>query len=135
MRIYTDAAPVIYLVERRPLYAEYLDARLSIPGNVLVASELTRMECLVLPIREGNYGVIHEFDDYFAIRVDEMVPLTRDVIDAATLIRARYGFGTPDAIHLAAALVSGCDVFLTNDNRLARFSEMSVEVVESGMSR
>ena len=67
--------------------------------------------------------------------MDEIVPLTRDVIDAATLIRARYGFATPDAIHLGAAMASGCDVFLTNDNRLARFGEMSVEVVESGMSR
>ena len=133
MRIYTDAAPVIYLVERSPLYAEYLDARLSIPGDDLVASELTRMECLVLPIREGNHGVIHEFEDYFAIRVDEMVPLTRDVIDVATLIRARYGFATPDAIHLGAAMASGCDVFLTNDNRLARFGEMSVEVIEGNL--
>ena len=62
--------------------------------------------------------------------MDEIVPLTRDVIDAATLIRARYGFATPDAIHLGAAVASGCDVFLTNDNRLARFGEMSVEVVE-----
>ena len=133
MRIYTDAAPVIYLVERSPLYAEYLDARLSIPGDVLVASELTRMECLVLPIREGNHGVIHEFDDYFAIRVDEMVPLTRDVIDSATLIRAQYGFRTPDAIHLGAAMVSECDVFLTNDNLLSRFLDISVEVVEDNL--
>ncbi len=129
MRIYTDAAPVIYLVERRPLYAEYLDARLSIPGAILVASELTRLECLVLPIRESNLGVIQEFDDYFAIRVDEMVPLTREVMDMATLIRAQYGFATPDAIHLGAAMASGCHVFLTNDNRLSRFGEVSVEVV------
>ena len=133
MRIYLDSAPVIYVVERHAPYDEYLDARLSILGDVLVASELTRLECRILPVREDNRRVLRDFDDYFANRVLEMVPLTRDVIDAATLIRARYGFATPDAIHLGAAVASGCDVFLTNDNRLARFGEMSVEVVEGNM--
>ena len=133
MRIYLDSAPVIYVVERHAPYDEYLDARLSILGDVLVASELTRLECRILPVREDNRRVLRDFDDYFANRVLEMVPLTRDVIDAATLIRARYGFATPDAIHLGAAVASGCDVFLTNDNRLARFGEMSVEVVEGNL--
>ena len=135
MHIYLDSAPVIYVVERRSQYAEYLDARLSNPDDTLVASGLTRLESRVKPIREGNWAVLQEFDAFFENTVDEIVPLTGDVIDAATLIRARYGFGTPDAIHLGAAVASGCDVFLTNDNRLARFGEMSVEVVESGMSR
>ena len=133
MRIYLDSAPVIYVVERHAPYDEYLDARLSILGDILVASELTRLECRILPVREDNRRVLRDFDDYFANRVLEMVPLTRDVIDAATLIRARYGFATPDAIHLGAAMASGCDVFLTNDNRLARFGEMSVEVVEGNL--
>jgi predicted nucleic acid-binding protein len=43
---------------------------------------------------------------------------------------AEYILKTPDAIHLAAALVSGCDVFLTNDLRLNRVDvELSVEVL------
>ena len=133
MRIYLDSSPVIYVVERHPPYDEYLDARLSILGDVLVASELTRLECRILPIREDNRRVLRDFDDYFATRVLEMVPLTREVMDRATLIRARYGFATPDAIHLGAAMASGCDVFLTNDNRLARFGEMNVEVIEGSL--
>ena len=133
MRIYLDAAPVIYWVERRPIFAEHLDERLSAPGDFLVASELTRMECLVLPVREGDYGIIEEYDDFFAMRVVEMVPLTREVVERATQIRARYRFATPDAIHFGAALASGCDVFLTNDNRLSRFLEMTVEVVEDNL--
>ena len=129
MRIYLDSAPVIYVVERHAPYDEYLDARLSITSDVLIASELTRLECRILPIREDNHRVLQDFDDYFATRVLEMVPLTREVMDMATLIRAQYGFATPDAIHLGAAMASGCHVFLTNDNRLSRFSEVSVEVV------
>ena len=133
MRIYLDSAPVIYVVERHTPYAEYLDMRLSILGDTLVASELTRLECLILPLREGNRRVLQDFDDYFATRVLEMVPLSREVMDIATLIRARYGFTTPDAIHLGAAIVAECDLFLTNDNRLARFNEIIVEVVEESL--
>jgi predicted nucleic acid-binding protein len=36
----------------------------------------------------------------------------------------------PDAIHLAAAVVSGCDVFLTNDYRLNRFPDIAMDVIQ-----
>jgi predicted nucleic acid-binding protein len=62
--------------------------------------------------------------------VAEIIPLTREVIERATEIRARYGFKPPDAIHLAAAVVSGCDVFFTNDHRLDRFSDITIEIVQ-----
>jgi predicted nucleic acid-binding protein len=62
--------------------------------------------------------------------VAEVVSLSREVIDCATKIRAHYGFKTPDAIHLAAAVVSGCDAFLTNDHRLDRFIDIAIEVVQ-----
>ena len=124
-----DSAPAIYAVERHAPYFDYMEARLSVPDDTLVVSPLTMLECRVKPVREDDRNRLRQFDLFFERTVDEIVPLTRDVIDSATLIRAQYGFATPDAIHLGAAMVSGCDVFLTNDNRLTRFSEMSVEVV------
>lgn len=129
MRIYLDSAPVIYVVEEHAPYYEYVEARLSNPEDVLVASELTRLECRVKPVRESGYALISQFDAFFGQTVDEIAPLTREVMDRATSIRARHGFQTPDAIHLGAALTSNCDTFLTNDNRLSRFSEMSVEII------
>jgi predicted nucleic acid-binding protein len=50
-------------------------------------------------------------------------------MDRATAIRAQYGFKTPDAIPLAAAVISGCDVFLTNDHRLDRCPDITIEIV------
>ncbi len=38
-------------------------------------------------------------------------------------------FSLPDAIHLAAAVESGCEMFLTNDNRLDGFSDLTVEIL------
>jgi predicted nucleic acid-binding protein len=130
MRLYLDTAPVIYTVEQVPLYAPVVDARLSASGTVLVASDLTRMECRAKPIRDDNPNLLKDYDDYFERAVAEVVALSREVIDHATEIRAKYGFKTPDAIHLAAAVVSRCDVFLTNDHRLDRFSGIAIEVVQ-----
>ena len=129
MRVYLDAAPVIYAVEQVPLYAAAVDARLSTAEVVQVVSDLTRMECRVKPLRDGNSDLLKDYDDYFEGAVTEIVALSREVIDGATAIRAQYGLKTPDAIHLAAAVVSGCDVFLTNDHRLDRFPDIAVEVI------
>ncbi len=129
MRIYLDSAVVIYTVEQVPPFAALVDSRLSERNVVTVASDLTRLECRVKPLRDENVAVLRDFADYFEGAVEIMVSLSREVIDLATGIRARYGFKTPDAIHLAAAVWSQCEVFLTNDHRLDRFGELAVEVL------
>jgi predicted nucleic acid-binding protein len=88
------------------------------------------MECRVKPLRDGNADLLKDYDQFFQNAVAEIIPLTREVIDRATEIRAPYGFKTPDAIHLTAAVVSGCDAFFTNDHRLDRFSDIALEVVQ-----
>ena len=130
MRVYLDTVPVIHLVEEVPNYAELVDRRVSVADVIQVASDLARLECRVRPLREGNVALLHDYDEYFAEVVEEIVVLSRAVIDRATDIRARYGFRTPDAIHLAAAVVSGCAVFLTNDYRLHRFPDIAMDVIQ-----
>ncbi len=130
VRYYLDSAPVIYAVEQVPVYAAAVDARLSAPKVVSVASDLTRMECRVKPLRDGKLDLLKDFDDYFEGTVAEIVSLSREIIDRATEIRAKYGFKTPDAIHLAAALTSACEVFLTNDNRLDRFADITIDIIQ-----
>jgi predicted nucleic acid-binding protein len=129
MRICLDSAPIIYLVENVSPYVAAAEARLIVPGTVQVCSELARLECRVKPIRDGEYALLEAFDRYFAEVVAEIVPLARAVIDQATLLRAHYGFGAPDAIHIAAAITSKCDLFLTNDRHLCRCQEIAVEAI------
>ena len=130
MRLYLDTAPVIYAVEQVEPFFPIVDARLSTAGVVRVASDLTRLECRVKPLREGKAELLKDYDDFFAYTVVEIVALSREVIDRATEIRARYGFKTPDAVHLAAAVAASCQVFLTNDHRLDRFLDIAIEVVQ-----
>ena len=130
MRIYLDSATVIYTVEQVSPFAAVVDSRLSDREIVTVTSDLTRLECRVKPLRDENAAVLRDFDDYFEGAVESVVPLSREVVDLATGIRARYGFKAPDSLHLAAAVWSKCQVFLTNDHRLDRFREVAIEVLQ-----
>jgi predicted nucleic acid-binding protein len=58
-----------------------------------------------------------------------MVPITTAVFDRATRIRAAHKFRLGDSLHLAAAVESGCDRFLTNDSRLSACTDIPVEVL------
>jgi uncharacterized protein len=129
MRYYLDAAPIIYLIEQSQPFATAIRSKLAAPGMVPITSELARLECRVKPMRDGNQALLQDFDDYFANTIAEIFPLTRDVVDLATEIRARYNFKTPDSLHLAAAVISNCDVFMTNDQRLNPFMEITIETI------
>ncbi len=129
MRFYLDAAPVIYLVEQVSPYYLPLSRRLAQSGGVLVVSELTRLECRVKPLKFNDIDLLRDYDEFFNYSVVEVVPLSRAVMELATEIRARYGFRTPDSIHLAAARHALCEVFLTNDHQLVRYADIRVEIV------
>ena len=129
MRIYLDSAPIIYAVEQVMPYASMIETRLSAPDVICVTSDLARLECRVKPLQIKNIELLKDYDYYFEMAMAEIVVLSSQVIDHATNIRAKYGFKTPDSIHLACALVSKCDVFLTNDYRLERFAEIAIEII------
>jgi uncharacterized protein len=124
MRIYFDTVAVIYLVERVPPWHSLLVAKLAPHAHHAVISDLTRMECLVKPVRDANTALIAEYQQVFSS--SQIVPLTSQVFDRATHIRARHNFKTPDSIHLAAAVESGCDWYLSNDLGLRKFSDIPI---------
>ncbi|MEP7343464.1 MAG: PIN domain-containing protein [Acidobacteriota bacterium] len=110
-------------------FATAVSGKLAVQGIVPITSELARLECRVKPMRDGNLILLRDFDDYFANTIVDLVPLTRDAVDKATEIRAQFNFKTPDSLHLAAAVIANCDVFLTNDQRLSRFTGITIETL------
>ena len=125
MRLYLDAAPVIYLVQDMEPYASRVRAIVNANGTALVASDLTRLECCVKPMRDGDTQLLQDFDDFFQASI-MVYEIRRDVMLRATRLRADHGFKTPDAIHLAVALTTGCDEFLTNDRRLDKCRDIEI---------
>ena len=141
MLYYLDTVIVIYAVEGNPADQQrainHLDT-LEQAGHRFAISDLTITECLV-PLFGATGGQrLSDFFRFFHGPNLRTVGLTAAMHTRASAIRGglthpaippaqpkRYGLA--DALHLAAAIESGCDVFLTNDNQLASFLDITVE--------
>lgn len=130
MQVYLDTAPVIYLVENVAPWEAKVRAFLSEPGMSLCASVLTRMECRVVPLRADDQALLADYEFFFSSLPGGLVEMHGRIFERAAEIRASPGFKTPDALHLAAAIWNGFDVFLTNDRNLKRCPGIKVEVLE-----
>lgn len=123
-RVYVDAQIVIYAVERHPLYAPAILPLWQAVANgeaKVVTSELTLMEVLVGPIALDDPSLEVDFERLLLGPDVEMVPVGQGALRYAAGLRAvNPSLRTPDAIHLATAVESGCTAFLTNDRRLGR---------------
>jgi predicted nucleic acid-binding protein len=84
-----------------------------------VTSGLTLMEVLVVPYRSGNSALADRYESLLTTsRGLRFVEVDRRLLKAAAQLRATFKFRRPDAIQVAAALVSDCKSFLTNDRRI-----------------
>jgi predicted nucleic acid-binding protein len=50
----------------------------------------------------------------------DLYPVTRTVLISTASLRQEFKCALPDAIHIVTAISSGCRLFLTDDERLAR---------------
>jgi predicted nucleic acid-binding protein len=87
------------------------------------------MECRVKPLRSNDSSLLAIYDDFFDGTEISLLELTPDVLEKATAIRAHLNFKTPDAIHLASAIIARTKTFLTGDKALSRCTEIAVEVL------
>jgi uncharacterized protein len=132
MLIYCDSVILIYYYEGDPALKARAVRRITdllTVGDRIAVSQLSRLECRLKPLRTGNATSLALYDDFFADPSVQIVPIDQAVFDRATLIRASLNFKLADSLHLAAAVEAGCDLFLTNDTRLGRFSDIPVEIL------
>lgn len=55
-----------------------------------------------------------------------LIPFNVEIADRAAWLRVRYNLRTPDAIHIATAIASGANFYITNDRRLQSVKEISI---------
>ncbi len=129
-RVYFDANVFIYLMEGFPsLERELREIRDSILHNEthICTSELTLCEVLVPAFRANNTGLLALYRQFIETSgAFELIPTSRETYVRASLFRSLYGLKTPDAIHMASAIESGCTAFLTNDKPLKAPKEIKV---------
>lgn len=98
---------------------------------MLYGSELLLLEVLVKPIQRHDLLLETAFRQLLTeTRELSLLPITRAVLDSAGRLRAEYGARTPDAIHLATALLAGCSFVVTNDIAWRRVPEINVVVLD-----
>ena len=129
-RIYLDTNLYIYLFERvepyRQLMAE-LSTEIDRRGIAVIASELVFMELLPRPVREGRHELIaHYLQIVQRTPRITLVPVDRRVIMRSVHLRTDFGLRSMDALHVATALVHGCETFLTNDERVRAGQQIRV---------
>jgi predicted nucleic acid-binding protein len=132
MLIYLDTVLCIYAVEGASTFQARALARLislRSNGDQPAISDLTWLECRVKPIRLGDTIALADMEAFLKASDVVRVPLPQAVYDRACRIRAAHKINLADALHLAAAIESGCGLFLTNDHRLSHFSDIPIEVL------
>lgn len=131
--VYVDTNAVIYRVERiepyltasAPLW-DALDAGLV----SVVTSELTLLEVLVKPLRDGNTALTSLYRTVLLGTAGlTCFPITRLILESAAQLRAAHQLKTPDAIQAATALAHGSSMFVSNDTGFRRVPGLPVVVL------
>ena len=118
--VYVDAAPFIYFMEKNPAYERPLDAfflSMSRGEIQVITSAMTLAEVLVKPYRQKLWSLAQKYELIFEGTPElTLMPVDSEVGRLAAELRASYALLTPDAIHMATAVVHGAEFFLTNDS-------------------
>jgi len=131
--VYLDANGFIYSIERIDPYRSMLDTlwlTVSVGQVKVVTSELTLLEVLVKPLKVGDATTATLFRTVLKHTPDvQMLRITQSVLEAAANLRATLGLKTPDAIHVATALLNNSVLFVTNDSAFRRVTDLNVTVL------
>ena len=133
--VFLDASALIYLIEgKEPFHAQVraqFDHLIRTDKPVeLAVSRLSYLECNVKPLREAHSLALRQYQAFFS-RVDLIwVELNRQVIELATVIRAKHGLPTPDCIQAASCLQLGVNhLFMTGDHDFLKIKDLNVKII------
>ena len=129
--LFLDTAPVIYFVERNPQFVALVDPVFEKLDSDITAviSGITLSECLVGALRIGLVDLEQAFVEVLQQEQVIFVDINPSIAQEAARIRVRYNLQLPDALQVATALISSCEVLLTNDKNLKRVTELRILLV------
>lgn len=122
--VYLDASIIIYVVEHSAKYSALLRPLMEaaeLGEIILLSSELTILETMILPLRSGDEALIQVYEDALFESDLRLAPISREILTEAARLRAQHSsLRTPDAIHWATMRVEQADYLLTNDAQFAK---------------
>lgn len=133
-----DTNPFIYLFEHHPRYfplLEELFSYLKSPGVQGVTSIITLIETCVQPQRDGRADLVEIYErTLLNSQQVHMYNIDSALARRAIQLRAQHGIRVPDALQVSAALEHEATVFITNDRRLKKVTELPVLVLDDYVS-
>ena len=132
--IYTDTQTLIYTVQRHPIYAPLcrpIWQAAKAGRNRVVSSDLALMETLVMPLRNTDTVLQAQFERFLLHSDVMLLPITQEILREAARLRATIpSLKTPDAIHAAASILTGCTLFVTNDHGFRRVPGLPLTILD-----
>ena len=133
-RIFIDTAPIIYYLENNSLYVHLLKNffEMCIEKNIqIVTSAITIEEYLVFPYSTGKMEFADNFKKFIKYMNIEVVDINPKIAEHGAKLRSEYkSFKAMDALQIAAAINSRCDMFFTNDKQLRQEKELPCMTME-----
>lgn len=131
-RLYLDTAPVIYYLENNDDYFAALTKFFAAHDDyIFVTSVVTLAEYLTGAMRLGDDEAVELFDEFINEYNIELVDIDRFISSTAARIRSRFSsFEMRDAMQLAVAEITDCEVFLSNDHLLKQFDNIDCVMVD-----
>lgn len=131
-RIFLDTSPIVYYLEcNEVFYTKVKNFWKEHEYSDYITSAVTVTEYLTYPYQNHNEKQINAFYTFVDGMGIEIREIDKAIAEKAAQIRAEYtSFKTMDALQLATACLSGCDLFLTNDKQLKQFREIACITVE-----
>lgn len=127
-RVFVDTAPIIYYLENSALYMDSVKKFFEkcVKENIqVVTSAVTIEEYLVFPYSSGKMEFADNFKRFIEYMNIMVVDIDSNIAEQGAKIRGKYkNFKAMDALQIATAIVSGCDMFFTNDKQLRQEKEL-----------
>ncbi len=119
-RIGFDTPAFIYFVEANPKYLDVVRENLR-QINIGTLQGFTGMvtfaEVMVKPKSTGNEVLATAYRNIlFKSRNFTVLPIDATIAERAAELRSQYKLKLPDALQVASALESGCDIFISNNS-------------------
>ena len=133
-KIFLDTNVFVYLFEDqgpRGTRATEIFNEISLRGDEVLTSALTLGELLVKPIEANDHALADRYRKAFRGPTVKLISFDEAGAESYARIRKDRGIKAPDAIQLATAAAAGCDLFITNDDRLTCVRVPGIQFISS----
>jgi len=133
-KIFLDTNIFVYLLEdrgQRGQRATEILNEVSLRGDEVLTSTLTLGELLVRPMEANDLTLAERYRKVFRGTTVRLISFDEAASERYARIRQDRAIKAPDAIQLATAAATGCELFITNDERLTRVRVQGIHFIAS----